>query len=371
MSQADRIRDNAELFEQLLERHPDAIQSVDSEGHIIYANATASQLLGYTREELLGMHISRLYAPELMELVKSGFHRLQREGELSVCDSAILGKDGQRIAVEIRSFAIYGDGGEFLRTFSIVRDIRSVKAMHDRLMHASRLAAVGELAASLVHDIANPLSTIRLAGSLLQEELKLVQLEQIDPESLKTSLEIVDTAVSRIESLVVQLRNVARSDEQAPQPFDLRSAIHDALVLVTGKLRKAKIAHKLELPGESCPALGRETEIAQVFMNLFSNACDAMQAGDRRELTVSLEGEDTPDGRRWCCRVRDTGSGIAPENLPRIMESFFTTKAKGEGTGLGLGIVQSILRHHGGNIEVESELGQGSTFTVQLPALLE
>lgn len=369
MNQVDRIRENAEMFEQLLERHPDAIQSVDSDGHIIYANATASQLLGYTREELLGMHISQLYAPELMSLVKSGFLRLQREGELSVCDSAMLDKDGQRIAVEIRSFAIYDDRGEFVRTFSIVRDIRSVKAMHDRLMHASRLAAVGELAASLVHDIANPLSTIRLAGSLLQEELKLVQLQQIDPESLKTSLEIVDTAVNRIESLVVQLRNIARSDEDTPQVFDLRSAIRDALVLVTGKLRKAKVKHELHLPETSCQVLGRESEIEQAFMNLFSNACDAMQGCDRRVLAVSLAGEDTPDGRRWRCQVADTGSGIAPENLPRIMETFFTTKVKGEGTGLGLAIVQSILRHHGGNLDVASSLGQGSTFTVLLPAL--
>ncbi len=369
MSQADRIRENAEMFEQLLERHPDAIQSVDRDGYIIYANATATQLLGYTREELVGMHISQLYAPELMSLVKSGFHRLQREGELAVCDSAMLGKDGQRIAVEIRSFAIYDDNGEFVRTFSIVRDIRSMKAMHDRLMHASRLAAVGELAASLVHDIANPLSTIRLAGTLLQEELKMVQLAQLDPDSLKTSLEIVDTAVSKIETLVVQLRNVARSDEQNPKPFDLAATIRDSLLLVTGKLRKTKVKHQLRLPEDRCLTLGRESEIAQVFMNLVSNACDAMQGCETRELGITLGNEATPDGRRWRCQVTDTGSGIAPENLSRIMESFFTTKAKGEGTGLGLAIVQSILRHHGGDVSVVSELGVGSTFTVYLPAL--
>jgi signal transduction histidine kinase len=301
--------------------------------------------------------------------VKSGFLRLQREGELSVCDSAMLDKNGRRIAVEIRSFAIYDDQGEFVRTFSIVRDTRSVKAMHDRLMHASRLAAVGELAASLVHDISNPLSTIRLAGTLLQEELKQVQLRQVDPDTLKTSLEIVDTAVNKIESLVIQLRNLSRSDEQTPQVFDLRNAIREAQVLVTGKLRKAKVKQRLELPEGNCSVLGRESEIAQVFMNLFSNACDAMQGCDQRELTVSLAGEDTPDGRQWRCGVADTGSGIAPENLPHIMDSFFTTKAKGEGTGLGLAIVQSILRHHGGNIEVISEPGRGSTFTVLLPAL--
>jgi len=197
----------------------------------------------------------------------------------------------------------------------------------------------------------------------------MFKMEEVDPASLKTSLEIVDAAVGKIETLVVQLRNVARSDEETPKPFDLCVAIRDAMLLVTGKLRKTKVKCELRLPETSCPALGRETEIAQVFMNLISNACDAMQDCERRELTISLTGEPTPDGRQWCCQVRDTGSGIAPENLPRIMESFFTTKGKGEGTGLGLAIVQSILRHHGGDVKVTSELGAGSTFTIYLPAL--
>jgi PAS domain S-box-containing protein len=369
MSQVDRIQDNAELFEQLLERHPDAIQSVDPNGRIIYANATATQLLGYTNEELVGMHISQLYAPELLSLVQSGFHKLQREGELSVCDSAVLDKAGKRIAVEIRSFGIYDAAGQFVRTFSILRDIRSVKAMHDRLMHASRLAAVGELAASLVHDIANPLSTIRLAGTLLQEELKMFTLQQLEPDSLQTSLEIVGTAVDKIEKLVVQLRNVARNDSASPQPFDLCKAIRDATLLVTGKLRKTTVKHVLNLPEQRCMSLGRESEIEQVFMNLFSNACDAMQDAEQRVLTISLGSEMTPDGKRWRCIVEDTGSGIAEEDLPHVLESFFTTKEKGEGTGLGLAIVQSILRHHGGDVSVSSELGKGSVFTVRLPAL--
>jgi len=365
----DRIQDNAELFEQLLERHPDAIHSVGRDGLIIYANATATQLLGYSNEELVGMPISNLYAPELMGLVESGFNRLRREGELSVCDSAVLDKDGKRIAVEIRSYAIYDDQGGFVRTFSILRDIRSVRAMHDRLMHASRLAAVGELASSLVHDIANPLSTIRLAGTLLQEELKMFTLDELDPGSLTSSLEIVDTAVSKIETLVVQLRNVARSDEATPQPFDLCKAIRNATLLVTGKVRKTKAKLVLDLPESRCMALGRESEVEQVFMNLLSNACDAMKGCEERSLAVSLGSEDTADGKRWCCTVRDTGCGIPEEDLGHVLESFFTTKGRGEGTGLGLAIVQSVLNHHGGDLAVTSELGKGSVFTVHLPAL--
>ena len=104
-------------------------------------------------------------------------------------------------------------------------------------------------------------------------------------------------------------------------------------------------------------------------MNLFSNACDAMQGREVRRLEGRLVDEATPDGKRWLVRVSDTGTGIAAEDLPHVLESFFTTKRKGEGTGLGLAIVQSILSHHGGSIGVESTPGEGSVFTVRLPAL--
>ena len=132
----DLIRSNAALFESLLDSFPDVIWSVNRDGNIAYANATARELLGYTAEELLSMNITEVYAPELREKVKSGFNRLRQQGQLSKIESVVVDKEGNRIPVEIRSFAVYGKDQTFSRTFSILRDVSSIKQLQDNLMHA-------------------------------------------------------------------------------------------------------------------------------------------------------------------------------------------------------------------------------------------
>jgi len=190
MSQPIDLRKaTAAIFEHLLDWFPDIIQSVDNDGFIVYVNRKASEILGFTKEELIGLSIRDLYAPDMLLQVDAGFTKLKKQGTLTVCDSAIMSKSGERIPVEIRSFAVYDDDGGFLRTFSILRDVRDVKELQENLMHASRLASVGELASSIVHDIANPLAVIKLSGELLQGELeRLHGTAQESAESLTQSL---------------------------------------------------------------------------------------------------------------------------------------------------------------------------------------
>jgi len=370
-AQQELIRANAAIFEQLLDWFPDIIQSVDHEGNIVYVNRKATEILGYTRDELLRMHISQLYAPDMLDKVRAGFNRLQEQGSLTVVDSAIVSKPGERIPVEIRSFAVYDENAKFLRTFSILRDTRSIKDLQDRLLHASRLASVGELASCIVHDIANPLAVIKLSGELLQAELAQLQSTDADrPGSLRDSLAVVEKAADKIQKLIDHLRNLARGSDAKPELVDLRQSMEDALFMVKNKIQKRSVRIRQNFPATPCFVVGHGTQLEQVFMNLVSNACDAMQGVTQPEVSLEIRpgSETDAEGRQlWECIVVDNGVGIHPEDKDRVFNAFFTTKPKSEGTGLGLAIVHSIVRNHGGDIQMTSELNRGTTFRIFLP----
>jgi PAS domain S-box-containing protein len=363
---------NAAVFESLLDWFPDMIHSVDSDGRIVYANRTASERLGYTPRELLGLPISRLYAPDIFDQVSRGFSELREKGQLFVCDSVLVDKNGARIPVEIRSFAVYDSQHRFVRSFSVLRDLSAIRKLQDDLMHASRLASIGELASGIVHDIANPLGVIRMSGELLQDELR--QVPGADRTcgdlSLQASLATVEKATTQIQRLVDQLRNLARAHDTKAEMIDLRQSIEDALFMVKSKLMKRTVAVAEKLPEQPCWVWGHGGQLEQAFMNLFSNACDAMQDVSKPTLSVELRRADGPGGAPVAeCIVCDNGCGIPPELKGKIFESFFTTKPAGQGTGLGLGIVQSIVHRHRGAIEVDSKVGEGATFRVRLPLL--
>jgi PAS domain S-box-containing protein len=359
----------AGVFEALMDWFPDIIQSVDAEGRIVYANRKASELLGYTHAELLGMSVYDLYAPEIMEKVKAGFADLKSRGDLSINESLVLDKKGIRIPVEIRSFAVYDTEGRFLRTFSILRDLRAMKALQDQLMHSSRLAAIGELAACIVHDISNPLAVIRLYLELMQAQAGELAAASPAMASFMESVVNLQKAEGKIEKLILHLREFTRSQEAQVESVDLRGIVADALFMVTNKLDKRGVRVEKELPASPCLVTGNASQLEQVFMNLFANACDAMKTVASPVLRVSIRPVTGESGLAagWECRVADKGEGIPEENLARIFQPFFTTKPRGEGTGLGLSITRQIVLRHTGQISVESAPGKGTTFILNFP----
>ena len=360
---------SSRVFELLMDWFPDIIQSVDNDGNIVYANRKAAELLGYSRDELLGMNLRQLYAPEIWDKVVSGFEALKNRGTLTVHESLIKDKAGNTIPVEIRSFAIYDDDGEFLRTFSILRDQRQVKELQSRLLHANRLAAIGELGACIAHDVANPLAVIKMYGELLATQVRdLEGIKQETAAEIQESLANVERSAQKIEKLIMHLREFSRARDSGFEEVDLRNVVADGLFMVTNKITEGRVTIVRELPDTPCAVRGNASQLEQVFMNLFSNACDAMQANLLAELRVSIG--VAPDGAHrgdWDCRVTDNGTGIPPEICDQMFTPFFTTKRKGEGTGLGLSITRNIVRRHGGYITVESEVGKGTVFHVYLP----
>ena len=360
--------DAGTLFGALLDSFPDMIHSVNEQGDIVYCNRMASTLLGYPAAELAGMNIRRLYAPEVLDAVEKGFREIKRTGEKRV-ESLFVARDGTRIPVEIRSFAIYDDQGAFVRTFSISRDIRALKEMQESLIHAGRLAAIGELASGVAHDINNPLAAVLLAGNVLR---RLMSNASLSAEELHREVgeicDTIDESANVMSNITSRLRDFARGVKEQHAPVDLFDPLNDALFILGHRLTANRIKVHCPVVQTRHWVFGDRNQIEQVFLNLMANACDAMAGRDTRELTVTVEPARQGDADCWDCCIRDTGAGIPADQHAKVFKAFHTTKPRGQGTGLGLSIAQSIIREHGGAILLASEVNVGTTFTVRLPA---
>lgn len=367
-----RIQDkdihNADIFEILLDNFPDIIHSISDEGKIVYANKTAERLLGYSREDLVGMHIRKLYATEIWKDVDGGFSDLRKHGDKSV-ESVVLTKDGARIPVEIRSFGIYDDDGRFIRTFSILRDIREIKDIQRSLAHAGRLAAIGELASGVAHDIHNPLTVVMLSNEMIIKTLSRVEGDACEHlQKIESFAGDIEKASSSIRNLADHLRNFSRGMEERYRPLDIHKSIEDALFITRNKLQSAGVTVETGVKPNRHFISGCPNHIEQVFVNLITNACDAMRDREERRLTITISKRRRKKKDHWLCKVSDTGPGIPAENVENIFRSFFTTKDEGKGTGLGLSITRGIVRDHRGDITVESG-PNGATFSVIFPAI--
>ena len=285
---------------------------------------------------------------------------------MKVREGLLKSKSGERIPVEIRSFGVYDQNGEFMRTFSLLRDMREVKEMRDNLMHAERISGIGQLASCVVHDIHNPLMVIQLYTEMLRQDIKRYMREEFVGE-VSDYLEQMQRATRKVEKLLKHLRNFSRRQTEDRESVELNSLLDDALFMVMNKIVSYKVKLDRRDQDQEFPFSGSLIQLEQAFMNVISNACDAMQDSETKILKIDVS-EEQLDGTTFIhCRIQDTGCGISNEDKANIFTPFFTTKKQGEGTGIGLAISQEIIERHEGKIDVESELGQGTTFKILVP----
>jgi PAS domain S-box-containing protein len=265
-----------------------------------------------------------------------------------------------------------GASGEALRIVGTCTDVTERRRMLERLQLADRMVAVGTLAAGVAHEINNPLAFVNAnVGFALETLEELARLGCASPEVVarvvedcRIALGEASAGAARVRRIVQDLKVLSRSTEDRLVLIDVRAALDAALHLARNELRqRARVTTRLD---EVPLILGDESRISQVFLNLLVNAAQAIPEGrpDDHEIELRLAVEEG----RVVLRVRDTGCGIAPENLRRIFDPFFTTKPVGVGTGLGLAISHRIVTTLGGEIDVESAVGRGSTFRVAFPA---
>lgn len=365
----DNIIADANVYEILLENFPDMIHSVDESGSIIYVNKKAADLLGYTRRELLSMNVREIYADSVLKDMDKGFSDLIKCGDKKIPESLFKSKPGIEIPVEIRSFSIYGNDNNFIRTFTISRDLRRIKKLQQQLVHAGRLAAIGELSAGIAHDINNPLSVINLSSQMGLMELKAREKETgKNMGFIESNLKAIDKASNSIESLVTHLRNFSRNSVDEFEILDLHDTINDAVFLVQNRIKRLNIETDIKIEKNRYFIKGSQNSLEQVFVNLLTNACDAMADQDDRILKIVAATLRKDNSDFWECHVCDTGCGIPEAIKEDIFQSFFTTKEKGKGTGLGLSISRGILQEHGGFIELAApdDICQ-TVFSVCLP----
>ena len=231
------------------------------------------------------------------------------------------------------------------------------KVQRTQLAHTEKMAAVGTLAAGVAHEVNNPLSGV----------LACIENLRADPEDVamrERYLELIEDGLKRIERTVTNLLNFARRRELRPAPTSLNHNLRHVVELVGYQLRKRGVDVQLDLDADGANVMADHFQMEQLFLNLILNALQAMPDGG----TLSLTTHRGP-GHTVVTEVVDTGNGIDPSIRDRIFDPFFTTRDVGEGTGLGLSVSDTIVRAHGGTIEVESEPGAGSVFRVILPAM--
>lgn len=254
-----------------------------------------------------------------------------------------------------------------------IKTIKRLAETQSQLVQSAKLAAVGELAAGIAHEINNPLTSIIGLTSLL---LDLPEFSAAKNEAYE-DLQIVNEEARRARDIVRSLLNFARADRPRRQPVDFNQLIDEAILLVYTKNISQKITLDKQLT--SLPQMYLDVnQMKQVIVNLLNNAIQSMADNEERparlSITTQLKQTSNHDinekaGQFVTCHISDTGPGIQPEHLDKIFDPFFTTKEVGQGTGLGLSISYGIIEQHGGNISVESAPGQGSTFTLTLPVI--
>jgi signal transduction histidine kinase len=251
-------------------------------------------------------------------------------------------------AIALQNARLYGD---------VQRQMHELKMAQQQLLQAAKLAAIGELAASVAHELNNPLTVI-----VGRNDQLIRRLRQADPEAVPLG-EMIKAEAQRATRIVRGLLDYSRRREPKREPLNVNLLVPRALDLLQAKLRGRKIDVQLDLAATLPPLIGDMDQITQVLINLIGNAIDAMPGGGR--LTVGTA--HTVDLERVAFSIQDSGTGMTPAQMEHIFEPFYSTKPEGEGTGLGLSVTLGIVNSHGGSISVDSRLGTGTTMTVQLP----
>ena len=240
---------------------------------------------------------------------------------------------------------------------------KELKRAHDHMLHVEKMASIGKMAAVVAHEVNNPLSGILTYAKLLRKWVASGQVEREKREEAMQCLELIASESRRCGELVKNLLTLSRTAPMNVQSTDLRTVIDRCLLLVRHPLELGGIQLHLNL-AEDVPRVPCDpAQMEQVFLALIMNAIDAMPRGGNLWIETALSNDET----EIKIQVRDDGAGIAPDVLAQIFEPFLTTKESGHGVGLGLAISRGIVERHHGRIEVESELGRGTTFTVTLP----
>jgi PAS domain S-box-containing protein len=327
-------------------------------GEITLVNRAFLTITGMRREELIGQDwMSLLPEPERRRLLPVYINAMRGEPTTSF-DARLPRRDGSVAQVAVNAASILSPDGDIEGVIYIYRDVTELRALEGQIIHAEKLATLGQLAAGVVHELNNPLTSISVYGDFLLQKALRDEAPHGDVEKLRR---IVESA-QRILNFTRDLVTYARPSTEKPVLIDAHELIEQAIGYCEHLIEETAARIERRYDAALPPVYGVRGQLVQVFVNLITNACHAMPHGaGRLVVSTSLAG----DGR-LIVRLTDNGRGIPEQTLLRIFEPFFTTKGEGKGTGLGLSIVKNIVEQHGGELAVHSEVGRGTTFDIEL-----
>ncbi len=348
----EAVRRSERKFRELFEAAADAIALVDGRGNILDINPAGEAIMGMRRADLIGRNLSEILPEEDEPRWKKHIGDIIRSrGPDEPFEVTLRGADGRRTTLEVRSRRVVHEEEAEPRVEIVARDVTERLELQRRLLESERLASMGRLSAYVAHEINTPLTNISLLTAAIVRRAKdreiLGKLEKI-------------SAQRRIASAIINdLLRFSQHREVNAVDVDVKAIIRAALEQVE-PYRKKGVSLRRDIEGPPVIARVDAMQIQEVLMNLLKNALEATSRG-----SVSVDLEDRPEA--VLISVVDTGTGMAQDVQARLFEPFFTTKKVGEGTGLGLSMCKSIVNAHGGTIQVSSDVGKGSTFTVMLP----
>ncbi|HEX9871458.1 MAG TPA: PAS domain S-box protein [Candidatus Tectomicrobia bacterium] len=350
------LREQHSLLQVIVEGTTDAIFVKDLEGRYLMINSAGARFLGKPMEAILGKDDTEVFSPNTARAIIEGDRAVMRSGETRTYEE--LGTSVGITRTYLSTKGVYRDHqGNIIGLFGIARDITERKHLEDQLRQSQKMEAIGRLAARVAHEVNNPLAIIKTAIRIIRH-----QSQAGDPRI--EYLQMIDDEVSRIARIIQELLTFSR-----PMPtqdlVQVNAVIQNLQSVLTASLREQRIELKATLEPELPLVRFSADQFKQVLLNLVCNAADAMPHGGELMIRTACEGPSVE------VSISDNGCGIPEEHLNHLFDPFFTTKEREKGLGLGLSVSYEIIQAANGRIEVDSEVGKGSTFRVSLPAAAE
>jgi len=356
---------------RLIESSIDGIIGCDYDRKVIIFNKSMEQMLGYSKDMVIRkMFLYQLFSPEGWENFQDQLYSEELGGEdkLFLSEYTLISKTGEKIPVRLSAQVLFQENEE-IGIVAFLRDLRTVKRLKQQFLdqakylHQDKMVSLGKLAASVVHEINNPLTGVLNYIHLMSKILGRDALSAVQIEKFQKYLDLMGSEVKRSSEIVSNLLAFSRKSTLEFGNVDINSLLERSILLSKHKLALQNIQIKINLHPDVPKVLGDFNQLQQCILNLIFNAADAMPDGG--DLTI--ESTHPPETGLIEIKVADTGRGIARENLPKIFDPFFSTKQEGKGLGLGLSVVYGIIDRHKGSISAVSELGRGTVFSFQLP----
>ncbi len=345
------------------------IVAINENGIVSLINKKGCAVLGYQEDEIIGKNWFDLCVPEdAREERKKTFTKVMagEQDEVEDYENIIMTKSGEERIIAWHNTTLIDENGHIFGTLSSGEDITKRKQAEEELLQSEKMVSLGQLAASVVHEVNNPLAGIMVYVKLFQKKHREKKIQE---ESTEKQLQKMEKELDRTTRIIRNLLTFARQSDPSISPNDINKIIDAALLLVRNQINLENIRLEKNFDLDLPQVLADFEKIEQVLINIILNAIQAMPEGGNLAITTSVaKNTIVGDTRKDTVRIdiKDTGIGIPKENLKKLFTPFFTTKEKGKGVGLGLSVVHGIIGKHKGKIEVESEQDVGTTFSIYL-----